>query len=60
MPRTRTRREPASGESASVAGLRDFRRIKYSGQNAQTKMLQNGSHQGQANGNGVISNRARS
>jgi hypothetical protein len=48
-----TRSEPASGEPASVAGFRDLWKIWNSGQNAQTKTLQNGSHQGHAKGSGV-------
>jgi hypothetical protein len=52
-PRTMTRREPASGESAPVAGFLDVRRIWNSGQYTQTKTLQYRSHQGQTKGNGV-------
>jgi hypothetical protein len=40
IPQMMTRNEPASGESARVAGFRAFRTIPNSGENAQTTTVQ--------------------
>src|SRR5512143_232837 len=52
IPRMIRRTEPASGESERAAGLRAFRTIRYSGEKAHRKTVQNSSQYGQTNGRG--------